>query len=690
MSNAVAASLRLEVDTSSPRNPIRNPSGQLGLFGWYRESASAGQYSVSTTSAPLAASVGENGRSFITNANGGGYAFAPAASVIAGSTTLAWFKAVTSTSSNRSFPVGLRFYDAEGQTISTTPFSTLTVTPVASTYSVSAATPTGAVSARLYMLPNSTGAAVLFGQVAMRSGLASGAAVPAFVPANWVNIISKSTKIETEQGNTLKGVEDELTTGTLVATIRDATIDPATSNVLAKGRPMRLTALVGGARKSVWAGTLATADSDYEDTKVGTSPPVIVVTGTDDAQALSDSVSNYEVSDSLNGQMSHQASVANVSAWDGTSGPLMTPGVVPLARADGSKCTDWITRACNTSGAYAWIDAANRLTYRLVTYLPAAAVATFSDRRADVGALYYTGIGLNFGTRSNTNVLMVRRINVDEGEGNAKDYGPYTAAASADANGRSTATIEITAGSPAAIANAVLPVFATPKIFPTSLRLVIGDDNAATALDLAPYSAVRVKRTSPEYDDVVRVLRIRHEVDVTPDGIKWRATYFIKPLESATAAPVTPPPAGADTGPDDVVPPAPGILGSRYRSANYNMASGSYVTVPLDAADTSDGIAWDVANSRFVIPRDGRYQVNAAFRVGGGAAVRAAKVTVNGETRVEIAVAGAEESVLISRGLKLAEDDVVSLVGLQYVSNPAAVYGGANRNTFMDIAYVGP
>jgi hypothetical protein len=679
--------LRLEVDTTPNRSALRNPSGRLGKFGWGSNTSIT---AISNSTSPIAED---------------GYAFSlPDLS----SVNAMWSAPVPAASGTNRVKFDWRgvFSTARQVTFAAVPFNAagdaLTAAIVFHTYTFAANTPrfindislqspAGAVMYRfLIQVAAGAGSGLLAGMYATSNTPGDTTPRPT-TPTTWTNILSKAYSIVTDQGNTLDGVQDVLTAGSLVAGISDAALDPATTATLQKGRPVRLTATVAGVTKSVWAGVIETADVDYDDTKGAASAVRINLTATDDARKLLDSPIAFARVGGYYDQIGDACQSAGLSAYDAAfdlSPASSLTKVAVTARDDSAKASDWMRRANNTHGGYTWVDGANRVQCRLISYLPTAPVAVMSDTHADVGSLKYTSIGLNFGTRNLINGLGVKRINVDEIEDNgAKEYGPYLVPASESVYGRVSDTIEITGGSPSAVAASVLPVFATPKVFPKDISFAAHNDLAGV-LAVGLYDAVRVKRTSPAFDQVVRVLRIRHEIRARVGGDTWKTTVTPRPLESATPANVIVPSAGADTGPGDIAAPLPGIIARRERHTTFSMANGQNLTVPFDTAGAdSYGIAWDASNNRFVIPKDGRYHLSTAIRwATNGNGWRSAYIAVNGVGILPDLNSGGQFIVSkVSGSLYLRTGDVVSVLVFQNSGGALNIEG----DQFFTIAYMG-
>ncbi len=679
--------LKLEIDTTANRSVLRNPSGRLGMFGWAMYGGGGGAISGSTS--PVA----EDGYAFtMTNLSiETALNSAPFPAPAGSNTVKVDFAAVFSVAKN--VEVRVYFYDANGAIISTVmmPYAfTANTTRTITDIGVSA--PTGATTASVTISALAGGGTGVIARVYISTTTTgTGSATPRpTVPNVWTDILSQTFSINSEQGNDLNGVEDVLQAGSLIAVIGNPTLDPATSTLLQKGRPIRLTATTGGATRDVWTGSIETADVDYDDSKGTAKPLRITLTATDDARKLLDATLAVARAGGFKAQVSSAARAAGLATYDGTMSPLETIGAGVVAEDASAKVADWLRRACNTHGGYVWVDGSNRTQQRLVSYLPTAPVAVMSDTHADTGALKYTSCPMNFGSRSLVNALTVKRFNTDEVEDNgAKEYGPYLVNSSVATYDRIAGSIEITDGSPSAVAAAVLPVFATPRPFPTEVAFATHDAIAAV-LAVGLYDPVRVKRTAQGFDQVVRVLRIRHEIRAKVGGDTWKTTMTPRPLESGIAVSVTNPSKGADTGPSDIVAPAAGILGSRFRSTNLSIAANGQYTIPYDTAVTSDGITYDSSN-RFVIPKDGRYQVAGTGRVDGTNVTTDIRIIKNGAiaARAINYVSGTGISgPRVDSVIKCVAGDVLSITIISSVA--AILVGDVGRDTRFAVTYIGP
>lgn len=606
--------LNIAVDNLAVPQMIRNHSGNRGAIDW------RGATPVASSSA---GSYGGNAFRLIT---GSGVNFLESVRypVTPGfKLEVAYKSAVVAGTGTTVLSGAIQYYDTEGRDAGSANVSSA-VGDVLQVLTV----PAGAAYAQVSLFNGSaTGVQFDIAKVTLRQAATAAELTAAPAPEAWLNITGKSVSATIEYGNSLEGVEDVLDPGIFTAVVRDSSIDPSTNPTIRRGRRVVVTALDGTTTRYVWEGRLESVDATYETD----GATVVTLTGTDTARVLNDSDVSTVTDDTGAIQINRTTARIGIASFDGTAMPASSSSSPVLARGENVKAAEWVKRICNTSSRRAWVDNRNVLQQRSVAELSTAPAVTFSDRFADVGAIYYTDVALNYGSLSCVNALSVVRHNVDEVFDNGdKTYGPYIASSSEAANGRISASLDILSGSPSAAAAAVLPVFASPTIFPTSVTLNAMDD-LTKALALAPYQAARVKRVGI-YDKVVRALRIRHEITAK----RWITTVYFRPLETAgTGVIVTNPAAGADTGPAENVIVNTKPLASRTRTAAQSVATSSttpgYTTISWDNGISSAGITYDATAREFTVPRSGRYDVNIsvewAAATGG---IRRAYLRING------------------------------------------------------------
>ncbi len=671
---------RLEIDTAPLTNLLKNHSARYGLWLW--TAAGAATY---------------NSQGFILT-NASSTLTSEKVPVTAGRWVGLTGYGKTIGAASKGFTAKIRYYNVSNVIIgSAVQIAGPIIGAAGASFSAttSSQAPVGAVTMTLELDTAGASAGVLAIKTLMLStATTSGGANQAF-PENWVNILGTGLTVLADGGNELRGVEDEIIPGVLTAVVTDVTLDPATSTSLKKGRPIRLQATASG-NKGVWQGFIDTADTEYEDNKTGPIARRITIIAVDVVRALDNTPLPTTVVGAFPGQVAAAALAARLPTSDGSTVPDVGTGIE--ARDDSATATDWIRRACNTHQGAVWVDQFGEIQQRLKSSLGTSAAYTFSDDAADTGAIFYTAAGLNYGSRALVNELTVKRINVDEVEDGSKVYGPYAALDSQVDNHRVTDEVEITAGSPSALADLILPVFATPKIFPTEIK-VNALDNLALVLAVQKYDAVRVKR-STIFDQVVRVLSIRHELSSTGGKLgadKWFTYFKLRPLETATAVTITDPPAGADTGPGDLdTGSGTGFprISSRTRTATQTLTtSGTAYAVDYNGASPiADGITYN-GSAEWVITRAGRYIAAASAGFTANATgTRVLQLQVNG-TAVDLDRAFGTASGIsvckVGKPLKLAVGDLVRVVATQS-SGGSLTITGTESETWGSLTYVGP
>jgi len=508
--------------------------------------------------------------------------------------------------------------------------------------------------------------------------------VPFTTEPVWQNMLGKSYSIKTASGMDVDGVTDRPFTGSLSAVLSDPLFDPVNNPRMRPGRKIRLMAVdqLSGQPFELWSGRIATLDNSYAGGRLRTS-----ITATDAIAELA----NVPVPRGVSGTFGVRVqAIMNQTAvpYVVVDPSAALPSAV-IDNQDNASALDQLVWARNSMRGTFYVGPSGKIHAFAAGQLSTSAYLTFSDSKADAGAIYYTDVDCNFGSQALVNQLMVQRHNVDETEdGGQKTYGPYTNSASVASWGVRSATLDVNDGVPSTLAAAALAVYANPSIFASGLRF-----NARDHFDklgsLIPFAPVNVKFSKAGLDTKYRVLSIEH--DITPE--RWETAVKFRPMETPSSVSVTNPPAGANTGPTDVTPPQPGILGSRYRNANFDVASGSMVTIPYNVADEMDGIAWDGANNRWVIPRDGRYSIHATARNSQGSGViTVIQINVNGNGVArshELILAGTDRTDQVSAIKKLAAGDVVSASFLPSGGNGAQIRGDGSRDTRFTIAYLG-
>lgn len=496
----------------------------------------------------------------------------------------------------------------------------------------------------------------------------------------WQNVLGSAYSLQIATGLDANGVEDAPQTGSLSAVITDPLLDPSSNPRMRPGRVVRVQANDGSGWRSLYTGKIATLDTAYRSGR-----PVISLTATDAFADLLDVQCPTTINGTLQQRVDHILAGAPVDYLVYGSGTPITTKVIDVQ--DGANALDQLTTVRNTDESQVFVDGDNNVVvYQKANRKAQTPGVTFSDSRADSGAVYYTDIDTNFGSQALINTLMIERTNLDEEEG-SKTYGPYLNAASVVDWRTRSATLRVNDGVPSALAANYLAVYNQPTIFASSLTFN-ARDHLATATSLEAYDAVRVKFAAASLDAAYRVLALEHSI--TPES--WAVTVAFRPMEVSSAITVTNPPGGPAAGPADLVSPEPGALASRARSTTFSIANNVNTSIPYNVAITSDGIPWDNANSRWTVPKDGRYSVTALVTfVVNATGTRLALIFINGVQQAAVRAVGSSgvaTTMTIAENFKLAAGDTVAIVAGQGSGGALNLDGNAATNR-ASIAYLG-
>lgn len=334
--------LRLEVQQGWPDlvNIIPNPNGTAGAWGW-----------VTTPGASLEAS--PTGLLFTGETTGGAVVLSDAAGVPEvtgpGPQAKLWWSYVSGTTGVFANIVAL---DATGSVIGTSPNVSAQSTP--GDYSVSAWTvPVGtvAVAARFSLSGATAGRNATLGGVVMVFG--DPAEVAASSPLDepgWTNILGPTHKVTTGR--------DELDVGTLTALVLDAAYDPSASELIRKGKRVRVRVLVGGEWENLFSGLIDNATVEYvlKDPALAASKRTrITLTATDPAASLANV-----------GRSNGVGTIAELPAvllgtgvpWNvnGSTDAIDPDDTVVVAVNENASALDQVAITRDSVLGYAWVD----------------------------------------------------------------------------------------------------------------------------------------------------------------------------------------------------------------------------------------------------------------------------------------------------------------------------------------------
>lgn len=523
--------LRLEVEgnwTGLP-NLVPNPSGEGGIWGW-------GKASSSTILAALAGPVFQFTRGgvagLVANTD-----LIPIRYQVAGVTQQIRARILRGAlvGTGNVATVRVDFYNKD----KTFHSSTAAVTMSASAYFEVPATNVPSAATRycrvvVAMSSATAGHSVRFSEVTLVNGSPGNvaASTPVAEP-NWTSILSPAISVTVDR--------EGLNLGTLAATIRDATLDPATSSTIRKGRRIRLSAKTPGAVwERLFTGTIDTADVSYDLLyPVPNKRARITITAVDPVATLAGTP-----------RPSGVATIPELPAvledagvpWNVNGSTGMAAGTV-VAVDKAASALDQIAITRDSASGFAWVSRTGILNAWDRGTISATLAATFTETT-------YTDLQVGFNASDCINDVTVIARSIVGGETIETTYGPFTDGPSVKEWG--TCHVDVTvqgstwnSTTAEAFADAIFAAAATPRIRVNSLKFTIADAADITSsralLDL--YDAVKVTNTAKAIDQTLRPTRIVHQIDSDP--AKW--TVSVEFEEAAGVASPSLPAARAGT-----------------------------------------------------------------------------------------------------------------------------------------------
>lgn len=130
---------------------------------------------------------------------------------------------------------------------------------------------------------------------------------------------------------------------------------------------------------------------------------------------------------------------------------------------------------------------------------------------------------------------------------------------------------------------------------------------------------------------------------------------------------------------------------SRYRSSVYTLSNATSYTVDFNVSDAGDGITY--AAGVATVPRAGRYQINTSMHLLTTATAGGTTLAIirNGVTwaRMSDSNDGENYSLNLSRVIQCSAGDTLSVTIVQTSGAAMTLFGDGNRNTYLDITYMG-
>lgn len=419
--------LRLQVQEGFPDlpNEILNPSGEGGAWGWRTESAVPGAVSLSSNGERLRFQVLAD----LDQPADAAWSV-PIAPSVAGDQVRA--------------SVNVTFLAGAGGSWKLNAFTSggveenLFPDPVAVGLNELPATdlPVGTVLLVLaYVVPDGTlaGRDVRFNEAWLIHG--SAADVAASDPLSdppWVDVLGSANALEIER--------DELNVSTLTATIRDSTLDPASTDLIRPGKRCRLDALVSGVWESLFTGKLENPSTAYEltDPKVSDLRRVrIQLVASDAAADLANEPRPEGVAliSELPYVLLGTGVPFNVNGSDDAIAPA---SVAVVAVNDQASALDQVAITRDGALGYAWVDRAGVLQVWDRDELG-------TEVALEVNEEQYSDANVDFDVERTFNTIDVEllRINPGTGETETVPFGPYVDEAARREWGARKATFKV-------------------------------------------------------------------------------------------------------------------------------------------------------------------------------------------------------------------------------------------------------
>lgn len=366
-----------------------------------------------------------------------------------------------------------------------------------------------------------------------------------------VNMISDATTVTFERGNETGAPADELTLGTLTATVLGAGFNPATNPAVRPGRTIFAKGYDHtGTLRTLWAGRLNIPTVSYDRDGRAT----VSLGATDVIKRLEQTLPVYK---------KHRSGNFNRKVNDATA---TLTGAYPIGRviegapissdpedivdAGGINALERLKIALNDhDGSWLWAsrshpDHINGRDMGTAGFPSTAPVWTFTDEPTDVQDtvadtvsprvedphgtfLHYTDITIAHDAEQFVNSLTIEKLSNYNGT-TIGEHGPFldegTMADWGRLEGRITVVhgfADLTATARRAMARRAIPSAAVKTITVDVLK-----NPAVLAQDLI-YVPVRVKHEATAHDSVYRILRESHTVGPR----SWEATYTVRPIE---------------------------------------------------------------------------------------------------------------------------------------------------------------
>jgi hypothetical protein len=525
--------LEVETDPTGLVNLLENPSGDLGGWGYVTPLAS----SAVTRDSLLAA------LNYFRSVAGASYFTSELLSVTAGQWLAARYGQVAV--ANAYHKVRFEWYDSAGVLLSSSAQSALRAPAGSSSSEVTAAlygplqAPASTAYAKLRIdLYTSAGANPTGGHffkfrhatVAKAATSGALATLDYVAPIEYQDILSGSASLEINRA--------ALDVGVIQALVKDASLDPATADLIRPGKRVRLMALNNDtATQEVLAqGRVDKARVTYDLRKAADKQATITLATVDANQVLANT--NRPEGVATIADLPQVLEGARVP-WNvnGSGNQVWTATVV--AMNDQASVLDQVILARDSDLGYAWTSKEGVLTAyedrTLDYYGTGVALLDESD---------YSGLDVTFDVADCINEVLVvyRRWAATTGDTEEVTYGPYRDAASIEEWGVHQATFTVQGigeANVAAYAASILAANAQPARRINSVQVPIrtAADLVKTKALLDLYAKVRVVNADKGLDQTLRPTRIQHQIRPK----RWTMTLEFDQVDSvAVPIPSTP------------------------------------------------------------------------------------------------------------------------------------------------------
>lgn len=363
-------------------------------------------------------------------------------------------------------------------------------------------------------------------------------------PQDWRNILGPTHEIQVSR--------EELDVGTLTATVLDALLDPAESDVIRPGRDVRLMAQPEeGVWVPIFTGTIDAADVTYHLLHRDEGKRArITITATDNIRELANGARSEGVADI--DDLPYVLEGAGVPWNVNGSGDQVATATIASENPNAS-AIDQVAITRDSARGYAWVDREG-----VLQVWDAATLDAEQDPVLVNDDLYNPDIDVSFNTADCINEVTIKWLRYKPSMESTEEviYGPYRDAASIAEWG--TRSMEFTiqgatedAGDIEDFALAVLAANGTPQVRVNSVVIPIfvttdgvlesfapegGTEHQPALLDL--YSLVTVENAVKEISEESRIVGIEHTI--TPE--KWLMTVRFAGTGSVASPQVTPSP----------------------------------------------------------------------------------------------------------------------------------------------------